>query len=146
MRKRNHYMEIGEKIATLSMLNDLINDYLNFHKVKGNVAAKPQNNKALLALLTKEYDLNEHETNRILEIVQGRKQGMEKQLTQEEAAEIRKEIDNLTDEVGIRIRKKEAMDDLSYLSKIKVNIAQRKTKLNKELTQVKEKKIRKKEA
>jgi predicted small metal-binding protein len=137
MKRAADLKQVGESLGQIVALMEMINRYMASQK-RGKTPK--QNDRALLKLLKKEYELDEAQMEQVLSIVAGHKKDAKgsQTLSEDEKNQLKAQIDEAIAALGITIRESN-LDEIDYLKKVKANLSVRKAKLMAQLDPSREK-------
>ena len=121
------YQKYGQELGEVVALSELLGEYIGFLKSQSKGKRVKQNDKALVKVLKNEYELSSEETDQILSLVSGKRKGSSV-VSSGKADELKNRVNGMIENMGIRIRGAETMDEVEYLKKVKANLSVRKGK------------------
>ncbi len=137
MKRAADLKQVGENLGQIAALMEMINRYMATQK---RTKTPKQDDRALLKLLKKEYQLESGQIDQILSLVAGCKNDSKgaQPLNEEQKRSLKAQIDEAIDAIGITIREPN-LSESDYLKKIKANLSVRKAKLMAQLDPTREK-------
>lgn len=137
MKRAADLKQVGESLGQIVALMEMINRYMASQK---RTKTPKQNDRTLLKLLKKEYELDESQMEQVLSVVSGHKKDAKgsQALSEGEKSQLKAQIDEAIAALGITIRESN-LDEIDYLKKVKANLSVRKAKLMAQLDPSREK-------